>query len=207
MKSRYYQCLKPACRFRFPAAETEKGCNCPKCGTPAEPINNLAPVDEIDVQPSRRISISVLLDNIRSAHNVGSIFRTADGAGVQELILSGITPSPDHPGVRKTALNAENAIAWKQAWNAVDTCKEYQSEGYQVIVLEKTRGAVPINNLKEYLTSSRILLVVGNENIGIDPDILHLADKISYIPMAGKKESLNVSVAFGICIYWIILSS
>ena len=207
MKSRYYQCQKPTCRFRFPAVETETAYTSPKCGSPTEPIPGFNPELNIAAPYKRKLSISVLLDNIRSAHNVGSIFRTADGAGVAEIILSGITPSPDHPGAHKTSLGAENSILWKQSWNAVDTCKQYQSEGYQLIVLEKTQGAVPITLLKEYLSGSKILLVIGNENIGIDPEILQLADKITFLPMAGKKESLNVSVAFGICVYWMVFSS
>ncbi|HQN05271.1 MAG TPA: TrmH family RNA methyltransferase [Anaerolineaceae bacterium] len=207
MKSRYYLCQKPTCRFRFPAIEKESGYTCPKCGSPAEPILIIQAESINEVENDRRLSISVLLDNIRSAHNVGSIFRTADGAGVSEILLSGITPSPDHPGARKTSLGAENTVSWKQTWNALETCRQYQAQGYQLIVLERVHGAVPITALNNYLTGSRILLVVGNENIGIDPEILQIADKIIFLPMAGRKESLNVSVAFGICVYWILLSS
>ncbi|HQP09592.1 MAG TPA: TrmH family RNA methyltransferase, partial [Anaerolineaceae bacterium] len=197
MKSRYYLCQKPTCRFRFPAIEKESGYTCPKCGSAAEPIQSIQAESTNEATNDSRLSISVLLDNIRSAHNVGSIFRTADGAGVSEILLSGITPSPDHPGARKTSLGAENTIPWKQTWNALETCKQYQAQGYQLIVLEKIHGAVPITAVNKYLTGSKILLVVGNENIGIDPEILQIADKVTFLPMAGRKESLNVSVAFG----------
>ncbi len=207
MKSRYYLCQKPTCRFRFPAIEKESGYTCPKCGSAAEPIQSIQAESTNEATNDSRLSISVLLDNIRSAHNVGSIFRTADGAGVSEILLSGITPSPDHPGARKTSLGAENTIPWKQTWNALETCKQYQAQGHQLIVLEKIHGAVPITAVNKYLTGSKILLVVGNENIGIDPEILQIADKVTFLPMAGRKESLNVSVAFGICVYWILLSS
>lgn len=207
MKSRYYQCQKPTCRFRFPAIEKESGYTCPKCGSEADPIQSIQANSTNESANDRILSISVLLDNIRSAHNVGSIFRTSDGAGVSEILLSGITPTPDHLGARKTSLGAENTVLWKQTWNAIETCKQYRAQGYQLIVLEKVQGAVPITAVNKYLTSSKILLVVGNENIGIDPEILQVADKVTFIPMAGMKESLNVSVAFGICVYWITLST
>jgi len=207
MTFRFYQCQRPTCRFRFPALEVDAGYTCPKCGAPATVINDLLPskgnVDEKDYP----VTIAVLLDNIRSAYNVGSIFRTADGAGVSEIILCGITPAPDHTGVRKTSLGAESSIPWKQTWNAMDVCREYKEAGFQIFVLEKIAGATALPELKIGFGSSKILLVVGNENSGIDPEILRLADNIIFIPMAGQKESLNVSVAFGICIYWMVMNS
>jgi tRNA G18 (ribose-2'-O)-methylase SpoU len=200
----YYQCLKPTCRFRFPAEYSEKSIQCPKCGSATEPIfSDGEKINDITAQPQPRIEIVVLLDNIRSAFNVGSIFRTSDGAGVQKLILSGITPPPDHPGTRKTALGAELHIPWEQSWNAVETCMQYKKVGYQIIVLEKSQGATSLSNLNSRISRTPVLLVIGNEINGIDPEILTLAHQVVYIPMYGMKESLNVSVAFGICVYWL----
>ncbi len=200
----YYQCLKPTCRFRFPAEFSEISIQCPKCGSTTEPIFSATENSyNITSQPQPHTEIAVLLDNIRSAFNVGSIFRTSDGAGVKKIILSGITPPPDHPGTRKTALGAELHIPWEQSWSAVETCIQYRKAGYQIIVLEKTQGATSISDLDSRISGTPILLVVGNEINGIDPEILTLAHQIVYIPMYGIKESLNVSVAFGICIYWL----
>ncbi len=200
----YFQCLKPTCRFRFPAEFSENFVQCPKCGSSTEPIfSDFENTGNISTQPQFRTEIAVLLDNIRSAFNVGSIFRTSDGAGVQKIILSGITPPPDHPGVRKTALGAELHIPWEQSWSAVETCIQYKNAGYQIIVLEKAQGATPLSNLDSRISGTPILLVVGNEVNGIDPDIFTLAHQVVTIPMYGIKESLNVSVAFGICIYWL----
>lgn len=203
----YYQCQRPTCRFRFPAVVVSAGYFCPKCGAPATQIADLPSSPWEKPIRSKQFTISVLLDNIRSAHNVGSIFRTADGAGVTEIILCGITPAPDHPGARKTSLGAEMSIPWKQAWNSVDICREYKANGFHLIILEKSPEAIALPEIKNGFTHSKILLAVGNENTGVDPALLELADKIMYIPMAGKKESLNVSVAFGICVYWLVLHS
>jgi tRNA G18 (ribose-2'-O)-methylase SpoU/DNA-directed RNA polymerase subunit RPC12/RpoP len=203
-KHAYYQCLKPTCRFRFPADYSDNSIQCPKCGSPTEPIfSGIEEMDDSTSQPLPRIEIAVLLDNIRSAFNVGSIFRTADGAGVQKMILSGITPPPDHPGARKTALGAELYIPWEQSWSALETCEQYKKVGYQIIVLEKTSSAVPISGLDSRISEKPMLLVVGNEINGVDPEILTMAHQVIYIPMYGTKESLNVSVAFGICVYWL----
>lgn len=203
----YYQCQRPTCRFRFPAVVVSAGYFCPKCGAPAAQIADMFSSSGEEPIRSKQFTISVLLDNIRSAHNVGSIFRTAEGAGVSEIILCGITPAPDHPGARKISLGAEMSIPWKQAWNAVDICKEYKANGYNLFVLEKAPTAVALPEFVDGSAHSKSFLAIGNEIAGVDPEVLRLADKIIYIPMSGKKESLNVSVAFGICVYWLVLHS
>ncbi len=147
--------------------------------------------------------LEVLADNIRSAYNIGSIFRTADSAGVSKITLSGISPTPLQAKVAKTALGAENWVSWEQSWNAFETCQAKQQNGFQILVLEKTVTAAPLFQLQKQDLRSKILMVIGNENEGIDPQIRLLADEIRFIPMYGNKESLNVSVAFGIAVYWI----
>lgn len=203
MKYAYFQCQRPTCRFRFPASSSKKEYSCPKCGAPLSFVS--FPQIESTREKSIQItgSIAVLLDNIRSAYNVGSIFRTADGAGVSEIILSGITPTPDHPGAIKTALGAEMSIPWSQTWSSLECCESYRKNGFTLVVLEKNITAIPIMEMLFEFQPEKVLLVVGNENSGVDPDILNLADKIVFLPMLGLKESLNVSVAFGICIYWL----
>ncbi|MEK9158099.1 MAG: RNA methyltransferase [Patescibacteria group bacterium] len=142
--------------------------------------------------------IVAVLHNLRSRENVGSIFRTADGAGVSKLYLCGTTPCPPHEKISKTALGAEDSVAWeykKQTWKVIEQLKE---EGYEIVALEKTKNA---ENIFSFKTSNRVALVVGNEVDGISSSILKRCKKVMAIPMYGRKESLNVSVAFGIATY------
>ena len=140
-----------------------------------------------------------VLHNIRSRENVGSMFRTADSAGVTKLYLCGITPQPPHEKISKTALSAEEYVPWKyakQTWRLLELLKK---DGYLVIGLEKTSQAQDIFDMQ--VASEKIALVVGNEVEGLSPEILKRCDLVVSIPMRGKKESLNVAVAFGIAAY------
>jgi 23S rRNA (guanosine2251-2'-O)-methyltransferase len=154
------------------------------------------------------IRLEALLDNIRSAWNVGSIFRTADGLGVSKLYLCGITPTPDNEAVRKTSLGAEETVAWEYSRNALETAKKLKGEGYRVIALEQDKRAIPITAIlperskaqsKGMLTKD--VLILGNEVTGVDPGLLDLCDLILHIPMRGHKRSFNVEVAFAIAAY------
>jgi 23S rRNA (guanosine2251-2'-O)-methyltransferase len=154
------------------------------------------------------IRLEALLDNIRSAWNVGSIFRTADGLGVSKLYLCGITPTPGNEAVRKTSLGAEETVAWEYSRNALETAKKLKGEGYRVIALEQDKRSIPIDTLvpersaaqsKGMLTKD--VLILGNEVSGVDPGLLDLCDRIVHIPMRGHKRSFNVEVAFAIAAY------
>ncbi len=148
--------------------------------------------------------ISVALHNIRSTHNVGSIFRTADGAGVEKLYLCGVTPSPvDRFGraradVAKVALGAEKTVPWESVADSKDLIERLKKEGYKVFALEQSEKSVDYRTAK---LGGRNLLIVGNEVGGIEPEILDICDEILEIPMKGEKESLNVSVAAGIALF------
>lgn len=145
--------------------------------------------------------ISLLLHDIRSAHNVGSIFRTADAFGVTMMYLSGYTPAPkDRFGrkradIAKVALGAEDSVVWKKA-DASDVIKNFNGK---VIALEQSPKSIEYRAVHGKF--SRVLLILGNEVGGISRDILDRADIIVEIPMRGKKESLNVSVAAGIALF------
>lgn len=143
--------------------------------------------------------IFVICHNIRSRHNVGSIFRTADGAGVSKIFLCGITPAPPHPNIEKVSLGAEKFVLWekrKETWRVIE---ELKKEDFEVVALEQAKDSV---SLKDFKTSRKnIALILGEEVRGLPETILGRADKIIQIPMYGKKESLNVSVAFGIAVY------
>ncbi len=145
-----------------------------------------------------------LLDNIRSVYNVGSIIRTCEGLGIGEIILAGITPTPDHPRMNKTSLGAIPKLKWHYLHNGLKAVTDMKSKGYQIISLESTRSALPIEKVHKKDLYGKICLVAGNENLGIDPAIQELSDMVVAIPMSGEKESFNVSVAFGIAAFHLI---
>ncbi len=146
--------------------------------------------------------ITVILHNVRSRENVGSIFRTADAAGVSKVYLCGITPCPPHEKISKTALGAEKTVSWeyhRQIWRLIENLKK---DGFRVIALEKTKTS---NDIFKFKPDKRpIAFVLGNEVKGLSPGILKRADVVLSIPMRGKKESLNVAVAFGVAVYQFI---
>ncbi len=152
-----------------------------------------------------------ILQNIRSLYNVGSIFRTADAAGFEKIYLCGITPTPldrfstKRKELAKVALGAEDYIDWEKVGSSVSPLKtislikKLKNDGYKIIALEQDKRSVPYSKLKN--KSSKMALIVGDEVRGISKSILKHCDRIIEIPMIGKKESLNVSVAFGIAAY------
>jgi 23S rRNA (guanosine2251-2'-O)-methyltransferase len=156
--------------------------------------------------PKRRISI--LLDNLRSAYNTGAIFRTADGVGAVHLYLGGITPTPsDNPAVQKTALGSELAISWSSHPNACAVGQDLQAEGFRLLALETTLHSISLFDVDlQAIESDPLLLVVGNEQAGVDPGLLELCDLVLALPMVGSKASLNVAVAFGVAAYWLAFS-
>lgn len=139
--------------------------------------------------------------NIRSAYNVGSFFRTADGAGVSKIILSGYCPRPDHKGVIKTALGAENSVAWESIGQPGPWLKKMKKAGYTIAALEQTPKS---KDLIAWKPKFPMVLILGNEVKGISPALLKYADVSLEIPMRGKKESLNVASAMAIAVYEIL---
>ena len=144
---------------------------------------------------------AVLLDNIRSAWNVGSILRSADGFGFSHAHLCGITPTPELDAVRKTSLGAEDFVAWSYHPNAVQLVRGLKLEGWKVGALEEGERAIPLAQFKKSQMTGNFLLIVGNEVTGVDPELLDLADVILHIPMRGQKRSFNVANAFSIAAY------
>ena len=146
----------------------------------------------------------VILHNIRSLYNVGSIFRTADGAGIEKIYLRGYTPSPkDKFGkyraqLTKVSLGAERSVKWEKVNATSVLIKKLKKDGYKIFAVEQSKKSIPYYQLKTKNLKLKTGLILGNEIIGLPKTILKLADKILEIPMKGKKESLNVSVAFGI---------
>jgi tRNA G18 (ribose-2'-O)-methylase SpoU len=146
----------------------------------------------------------IVLDNIRSVLNVGSIFRTANGLGVDEVILCGITPTPlDKKGEKrkdfaKVALGSEESISWRYNEHARDIVKEYKKAGFHIFALEQDARSL---DYKKVQSEENIVLIVGSEVDGVQKELLEYADTIIEIPMLGLKESLNVTIAFGIAGY------
>jgi len=140
----------------------------------------------------------LVLFNIRSRFNVGAIFRTADGAGVNKIYLTGITPLPPHPEIDKVALGAQNFIPWEQSKQPVRLLKKLKQQGYQIIALEQSATSVKYFNFKPV---GPIALILGAEVTGLPKKVMNLADTVIEIPMHGQKESLNVGVAAGVVMF------
>lgn len=140
----------------------------------------------------------LILPNIRSGHNVGAMFRTADACGVDEIFLVGYTPVPPHKEIDKVALGAEKWVKWKQYKNLKVLVKSLKKKGVRVVALEKNETSKEIGKIG---FTFPVVLIVGNEVDGVSPEILELCDDVAHIPMHGKKESLNVSIAAGIGMY------
>ena len=145
-----------------------------------------------------RLPLCVVLNNIRSLHNVGTIFRTADGAGVEKIWLCGITGYPPQRGIAKTALGAEDHVLWEYREDILGLLKELKRAGYQIVLLEQMQGSVSHDVFK---AKSPVCLVVGNEINGVSESLQILSDAAIEIEMDGIKNSLNVAVAFGIAVY------
>jgi tRNA G18 (ribose-2'-O)-methylase SpoU len=149
--------------------------------------------------PSNKREIAVLLDNIRSAWNTGSILRSADGFGFHQAYLCGITPTPDNEAVTKTSLGAEDSVPWSYHKDAVKLVKGLKKMGHGIYALEENSRAMDLSQVSSIPHGS--ILIVGNEITGVDPELLDLCDRVYYIPMAGEKRSFNVAIAFGIAAF------
>ena len=142
----------------------------------------------------------IILPNIRSGHNVGAIFRTADGAGVDKLYLTGYTPCPPHVQIDKVSLGAEKWMPWEYRKQAGRLLKELHEMGYNIVALEQTKTS---KNIFRWQPKFPTALVLGNEKTGVPKSLLKYCDESVEIPMLGKKNSLNVSVAAGVAMYQI----
>ncbi|MCP4140502.1 MAG: RNA methyltransferase [Chloroflexi bacterium] len=151
----------------------------------------------------RSIETHIFLDNLRSLYNVGSIFRTAEAVGISHVHLCGMTPTPDNPRLAKTAIGAEKIIAWDYHKNGLIAAKKLRDDGFSLWAIEGGAEATPLFETDISQDRQKIVLIIGNELAGVDPEILSLCERVLYIPMEGNKESLNVTVAFGIAAYFL----
>lgn len=142
--------------------------------------------------------IVLIAHDIRSAYNIGSMFRTADGAGVKKIILGGYSATPNHPKVAKTSLGSENFVPWEkcqQTWRKIEQLKK---QGYQIIALETSKRA---KNIFKFKPEFPCAIIVGNEIRGLSRNVIARSDKLVQIPMHGQKGSLNVAIAAGVALY------
>ncbi len=156
-------------------------------------------IEEIKNIP--RIPVSFLVENVRSVHNVGAIFRTADGIGAEKIYLTGYTAYPPRNDLSKVALGAEQSVPWEQYDNPLEISEFIKSQGIQLIGLEQTRSSPSIY---EYNWGFPVCVVLGNEVTGVSDELLNACDICLEIPMRGVKQSLNVSVAAGVVGYEIL---
>jgi len=155
-----------------------------------------------DLPIVNRLPIVGLLDNIRSLYNVGSIFRTSDGARVRQLILCGYTPKPPRKEIEKTSLGATASVPWTYCADPLDAVLAAKDAGTTVCVLEHTTASIPYYDIRK--EDFPICLVVGNEITGVSPGVIQAADRAIEIPMYGMKQSLNAAVAYGIALFELV---
>ncbi len=148
----------------------------------------------------RKMPVTVVLDNVRSLNNIGSIFRTADGFACAEVALCGISATPPSPEIHKTALGAEDSVEWRYFGDTAEAIATLRAEGYAIVCLEQVKGSI---NLKDFIPEKgkKYALVVGNEVDGVDQSIVDTCDICLEIPQSGTKHSLNVSVSTAICLW------
>lgn len=164
-------------------------------------------LDRISVEEFKnlkKIPITILLENIRSAHNIGSVFRTADSFLVNEIILCGISAQPPNKDIRKTALGSSESVEWKYEKNIEVAIQKLKDEGNKIISVEQTTNSISLENFKPS-NNSKYAIIFGNEVNGIEQRTIDLSDMAIEIPQYGTKHSLNISVAAGIII-WNIFS-
>ena len=149
---------------------------------------------------AKKLPLVVVLDNVRSMHNVGSVLRTADTFLVEQVILCGITGTPPHPEIHKTALGAEESVSWRYANSAADAVVELKAQGYTILSIEQAEGSTMLHRFTPR-RDGRYAIVLGNEVKGVAQDVIDLSDACLEIPQLGTKHSMNVSVTAGIVIY------
>jgi tRNA G18 (ribose-2'-O)-methylase SpoU len=159
---------------------------------------NRKTIDEYKQAP--KLKLKVVLDNVRSMNNIGSVFRTSDAFLIEQVMLCGITATPPHNDIRKTALGAEQSVPWIYFPDTKEAVNQLKSEGYTLIAIEQTEDAVRLNTFHPN-NNEKYALIFGNEVKGVEQDIVDQCDFCIEIPQEGTKHSLNISVSVGIVIW------
>ena len=160
-------------------------------------------LDRLDVaqfKQAKKTPIIIVLDNIRSLNNIGSVFRTSDAFLIQKIYLCGITATPPHNDIRKTALGSTETVDWEYAENTMDVIKKLKADKVHICSIEQAENATMLNDFKPD-TNTRYALVFGNEVKGVQQDIVNASDVVIEIPQFGTKHSLNISVSCGVVVW------
>ena len=163
-------------------------------------ITELNRISAEEFKKADKLPLVVILDNVRSLHNIGSVFRTSDAFRVECIYLCGITATPPHPEMHKTALGAEFTVDWKYVNNAVEAVDNLRQEGYVVFSIEQAKNSIMLENI-QLEQERRYAVVLGNEVKGVQQEVIDHSDGCIEIPQYGTKHSLNVSVTAGIVIW------
>lgn len=163
-------------------------------------MDELQRTDVESFKKQENTPIAIVLDNVRSMHNVGSAFRTADGFAIEKIYLCGITGTPPHREIEKTALGATQSVSWEYHKNTTDVVDQLKAEGYTIIAVEQADDSVMLHQF-EPKSDKKYALIFGNEVNGVDEEVMEKIDTCIEIPQYGTKHSLNVSVAIGIILW------
>lgn len=167
---------------------------------PTHEITRLSPAE---FEATDKLPLALILDNIRSANNVGSIFRTADAFGLAHLHLCGITATPPHRDILKTAIGAEQTVSWSQHSLTSEVAMQLKAEGWTLYAVEQSDTPTWLQDV-EIQTDEKIALVLGNEVMGVDQSVMDLCDGALEVPQFGTKHSLNVSVCTGVVVWEVV---
>ena len=159
---------------------------------------NRVGVEEFKTQD--KLPVVVILDNVRSMHNVGSAFRTGDGFAIEKMILCGITAIPPHREIEKTALGATQSVDWVHYEDTMDAINELRANGYEIIAIEQAAGSIMLNTFKPD-TTKKYALIFGNEVNGVSDEVMAVIDKCIEIPQFGTKHSFNIVISAGIVLW------
>lgn len=163
-------------------------------------LEELGRVSVEDFQNIDKTRIVVVLDNIRSAHNVGSVFRTADCFAIEKIVLTGITAQPPHREIQKSAIGATDSVPWTYVKRATDAVRQLEEKGYRILIAEQTDRSLPLDEL-HIAPQEKIAIVVGNEVEGVSNELIDMYDSSVEIPQFGTKHSFNVAVSTGILLW------
>jgi tRNA G18 (ribose-2'-O)-methylase SpoU len=160
-------------------------------------LEELGRISAAEYKAAEKLPVVILLDNVRSLHNVGSAFRTADAFRIEKIYLTGITGQPPHREIQKTALGATESVAWQYLESGKELVQQLRSDSYSIIVIEQTTKSVPLQQFQPE-ANKKYCLVFGNEVDGVSEGIIDHADLAIEIPQSGTKHSINISVCVGI---------
>lgn len=163
-------------------------------------MNELNRITIEEFKQKKKLDLCLILDDVRSMANVGSVFRSSDGFRLEKIYLCGITSTPPHREIEKTALGATDSVAWEYRESALDLVKELKNEGYKILSLEQVDKSIMLNDFQPEITTKHAL-ILGNEVFGVNEELIKNSDAVIEIPQFGTKHSFNVSVSAGIFLW------